>query len=192
MQIRVVQTWISLLTICPVILGALTGCGERPIKAYYITSEGMLPTFHVNDRIITNPRAYALSLPQRGDIVMFNPTERLRQDGFLNPFIKRIIGLPGEQVALKNGSVYINGKALNEAYIAKDSQTVTDVCGSAGVPFLSTPQQVSAGGYLVLGDNRDNSYDSRCWGVVPRSNLIGKVTLIFWPPDRFGSPNDQQ
>jgi signal peptidase I len=114
MQIRVVRTWISLLTICPVILGGLTGCGERPIKAYYITSEGMLPTFHVNDRVITNLRAYALSSPQRGDIVLFNPTERLRQDGFSDPFIKRIVGLPGEQVALKNGSVYINQKLLKE------------------------------------------------------------------------------
>jgi signal peptidase I len=192
MHIKAVLNRISLLTICPLILGALTGCGERPIKAYYITSEGMLPTLQVNDRVITDLRAYALSSPQRGDIVVFNPTERLLQDEFSDPFIKRIIGLPGEQVALKNGSVYINGKLLKEPYIAKDDPTMTDVCGPTGVPFLSTPQQVPTGGYLVLGDSRDNSYDSRCWGVVPRSNLIGKVTFIFWPPDRFGSPNEKQ
>ncbi len=183
--------WISRLAISPILLSALTSCGERPIKAYYMPSESMLPTIQVNDRVITNLQGYAISSPQRRDIVMFNPTEKLQQDGFSDPFMKRIIGLPGEQIALKNGGVYINGKLLQEVYLAKGTQTTADICGVAA-PFLSTPQKIPPDAYLVLGDNRDNSYDSRCWGVVPRSSLIGKVTLIFWPPNRFGSLNEKQ
>ncbi len=191
MRIKVVLNWVSLLTISSLVLGGLAGCGERPVRVYYITSKGMLPTLEVNDRVITNLRAYALSAPQRGDIVAFNPTEKLRQDGFSDPFIKRIIGLPGERVAFKNGSVYINEKLLQETYITKPIQTTVDLCGMDH-PFLSTPQKVPPHAYFVLGDDRDNSYDSRCWGVVPRSNLIGQVTLIFWPPDRFGSLDQKQ
>jgi signal peptidase I len=191
MRIKVVLNWISFLNICPLILGALTGCGDRPIKAYYIPSEAMLPTFQVNDRIISNQSVYTLSSPQRGDIVVFEPTDILRQDGFQGSFVMRLIGLPGEQVALKHGKVYVNNKPLQEKYLAQETQTIASVCGGSA-PFLSTPQQLPPGAYLVLGDNRNNSYDSRCWGLVPRNNISGKVTLIYWPPDRFGSPNEKQ
>jgi signal peptidase I len=183
---RITTALTSLLAISPLALGALTGCGERSVQAYYMPSESMLPTIQVNDRIMTNLKAYVLNSPQRGDIVMFNPTEKLRQNGFSNPFMKRIIGLPGEQVVLKNGGVYINGKLLQEAYLAKDTQTTADMCG-VDTPFLATAQKVPSNAYLVLGDNRVHSFDSRCWGMVPRRDLVSKMTLIYWPLNRFGS-----
>lgn len=143
-------------------------------EARYIPSGSMLPTLQINDRLIVDKLSYHFQTPQRGDIVVFSPTDTLKQQNFKDAFIKRVIGLPGEKVAVKGGRVYINNKPLQEKYIedAPDYQY-----GPVTVPTDS---------YLVLGDNRNNSYDSHYWGFVPRDRIIGRAVVRFWPLNRLG------
>jgi signal peptidase I len=96
-----------------------------------------------------------------------------------------LIGLPGERISLVNGKVYINGNPLNEPYLTAGTKTEAEKCGASA--WLSQPQIILPKHYLTLGDNRNNSYDRRCWGVVPSENLVGQATMIYWPLNRYGS-----
>jgi signal peptidase I len=158
-------------------------------EARYIPSGSMEPTLLINDRLIVDKVAYRFNPPQRGDIVVFDPTENLSKKGFKDAFIKRVVGLPGEQVALIDGKVYINGKPLQEKYIEQGLATEISDCDPShidtGTFFLSQPQVLAPNQYLVLGDNRHNSLDGRCWGAVPASKIIGKATILFWPLNRI-------
>ena len=163
-------------------------------EARWIPSGSMEPTLHGTpnqweaDKIIVDKLSYNFSIPQRGDVVVFSPTEELQKEQFQDAFIKRIIGLPGDKVQLKDGKVHINDKPLQEdKYLGGVQNTSIEVCTSASTqPFLSKTQTIPSGSYLVLGDNRGSSYDSRCWGVVPRENIIGKAVLRFWPLNKVG------
>ncbi len=165
------------------------------VEARWIPSGSMEPTLHGSpnplsaDRVLVDKFSYRFQVPQRGDIVIFSPTEQLRLEEYTSAFIDRVIGLPGEKVELRDGKVYINNKPLKEdRYLSASVRTSVEVCTS-GVqpPFLSQPQTIPPNSYLVLGDNRGSSYDSRCWGVVPRSNIIGKAYKIWFPFDRAGA-----
>ncbi len=144
-------------------------------EARYIPSGSMLPTLQINDRLIVDKVSYRFETPQRGDVVVFNPTDELLRQNFKDAFIKRVIGLPGETVEVLNGRVYVNGKALNEDYVADRPE------------YQWGPQRVPDGSYLVLGDNRNQSYDSHYWGFVPREKIIGRAVVRFWPLDRIGT-----
>ncbi len=144
-------------------------------EARYIPSESMVPTLAVNDRLIIDKLTYEFRDPLRGEIVVFQPTEALKAQGFRDAFIKRIVGLPGEQVSVRKGTVFINGKPLPEPYLA------------AAPDYEYGPVVVPPNHYLVLGDNRNHSFDSHFWGFVPRENIIGRAAVRFWPPHRIGS-----
>ncbi|ARV60065.1 signal peptidase I [Nostocales cyanobacterium HT-58-2] len=179
-----------------VVLSIVLALGIRTFvaEARWIPSGSMEPTLHGSpnqweaDKIIVDKLSYKFSQPQRGDIVVFSPTEELQKEQYQDAFIKRIIGLPGEKVQLRNGKVYINNKPLQEdKYLTAEQRTVTDVCTSGQQPpFLSQPVTIPPNSYLVLGDNRNSSYDSRCWGVVPRQNIIGRAVMRFWPLNQVG------
>ncbi len=143
-------------------------------EARYIPSESMLPTLQVNDRLIIDKVTYDFRIPERGEIVVFQPTLALREQGFKDAFIKRIVGLPGEQVQVKKGTVFVNGQPLQESYLA------------APPDYEYGPVMVPPDSYLVLGDNRNHSFDSHFWGFVPRQNIIGRAAVRFWPPHRIG------
>lgn len=144
-------------------------------EARYIPSGNMEPTLQINDRLIINKWSYYFQDPQRGDIVVFYPTETLKQQNFKDAFIKRIIGMPGDKVEIKDGQVYINDQPLAETYIKEPPD------------YTFEPVTVPPDSYFVLGDNRNNSYDSRYWGFVPRENIIGKAVKRYWPPNRMGA-----
>jgi signal peptidase I len=119
---------------------------------------------------------------RRLDIVVFKYPDEPERD-----FIKRVIGLPGETVELRNKKVYINGRALDEPYVhflepASDSQEIT----SFDVRERYGPVRVPEGQYFVMGDNRDNSQDSRYWGFLPRSYIKGRALMIYWSFDNEG------
>ncbi|MBW4678128.1 MAG: signal peptidase I [Desmonostoc geniculatum HA4340-LM1] len=160
----------------------------------WIPSGAMEPTLHGTpnqweaDKIIIDKLKYKFFKPQRGDIVVFWPTEELQKEQYQDAFIKRVIALPGEKVQLQDGKVYINNKPLpEENYLSYGQSTLIDVCSSGPQPpFLAKSQTIPADSYLVLGDNRNSSYDSRCWGVVPRQNIIGHAVFRFWPVNRIG------
>jgi signal peptidase I len=135
---------------------------------FRIEGFSMLPTLEEGEYIIINKLSYYLEAPDRGDIIVLHfPNDRSRD------FIKRIIGLPGDQVEVANGVVKVNGTTLDEPYInAQPSYT-----GSWTVPEDH---------FFVLGDNRNNSSDSHNWSYLPRSDIVGKAWLIYWEPDKWG------
>lgn len=145
-------------------------------EARYIPTGSMEPTLEVNDRLIIDKLGYRFKEPNRGDIVVFSPPDQLKSQ-YKDAFIKRIIGLPGDIVEVKNGIVYVNGEALPEDYIAE--------LPHEDWPPPGISNTVPADSYLVMGDNRNNSYDSRKWGYVPRENIIGRAVLRFWPINRI-------
>lgn len=159
-------------------------------KPYRIPSPSMEPTLHcakpvsgcearVADRVIANRLAYRFHAPRRGEIIVFKaPAQVEGACGTEGTFIKRIVGLPGEKVSMRNGYVSINGVRLDEPYVQPGYRG-----GESG-----DWARISTGTYFVLGDNRTMSCDSRRWGVVPRNNIIGRAEVIYWPPNRVGEP----
>ncbi|MGB8700127.1 MAG: signal peptidase I, partial [Thermosynechococcaceae cyanobacterium] len=116
------------------------------------------------------------------------PTKTLKEQGFHDAFIKRVIGVPGDRVEIKDGGVYVNNHRLSEAYVANSVPTSTDTCSLEGVSaFLAQPVTIPKDNYLVLGDNRNNSYDGRCWGLVSKSEVVGRAVFRFWPLNRGGT-----
>jgi signal peptidase I len=146
-----------------------------------VISGSMQPTLGIGERLFVNKLAYKFGhAPQRGDIIVFIPPASLNSD---KDYIKRIIGLPGEVVEVKSGTVYIHKQdgsviQLEELYVTTP----------ANKDYISGT--IPAGQYFVMGDNRNNSNDSRYWGTVPRSAIVGRAWWIIWPFSKFGSaPN---
>jgi len=157
-------------------LSAILALGIRTFvaEARYIPSGSMLPTLEINDRLIIDKLGYHFKDPQRGDIIVFSPTPALQKENFKDAFIKRVIGLPGDKVQVKLGVVYVNDQPIQEQYIQEQPN------------YDYGPVVVPENQYLVLGDNRNNSYDSHYWGFVPRENIIGQAVIRFFPFDRMG------
>ena len=129
----------------------------------------MEPTLHNYQYLLVNKVSYLVGEPQRGDIVAF----RFPGDPRLH-LIKRVVALPGEEVEIRGGVVYVNGRALAEPYLLTK-------------PAYSYPKKkVPEGGYFVLGDNRNNSHDSHVWDWLPREYLIGKAWVSYWPRQAWG------
>ncbi len=123
-----------------------------------------------------NGSRYVFHAPQRGDIIVFRAPVSTGSPG--EDYIKRVIGLPGDVVTIRGGHVSINGRTLSEPYVHREPTVVGD--------FDPHRWVVPRGRLFVLGDNRENSYDSRYWGYVPIGNVIGKAEFAYWPLDRFG------
>jgi signal peptidase I len=142
------------------------------VEAFYIPSQSMVPTLKVQDRVLVNKFIYRFSEPERGDIVVFQSVEGGGED-----LIKRVMGVPGDEIAVRGGKLLVNGEPHSEPYVNKK------------FPDRSTfaPTRVPKGHYFMMGDNRANSRDSRFFGPVPKKNIEGEAFLRFWPPDRIGS-----
>ena len=195
---KVENPWMEALK--TIALSGILAFGIRSFvaEARYIPSGSMLPTLQINDRLIIDKVSYRFQDPQRGDIVVFMPPEsasvcfsgvspqpdptppsstaetKQRNPKLKDAFIKRVIGLPGDEVRVRNRQVEINGKPLREKYIEE------------APAYEFGPVSVPKNSYLVLGDNRNNSCDSHYWGYVPRDNIIGKAIVRFWPLNHMG------
>jgi signal peptidase I len=143
------------------------------ISPYKMITASMLPTLQKDDFLMTNPRAYRSQPPKAGDLVVFEyPRDATKQ------FIMRVIALEGETVEIKNKQVFLDGSPLQEAYKMHEdtgTETTRDNFG---------PLKVPAGHCFVLGDNRDNSNDSRFWGALPLANIKGRALYIYWAKDK--------
>ncbi|OPX86708.1 MAG: Signal peptidase I T [Pelotomaculum sp. PtaB.Bin104] len=138
------------------------------LEPFYIPSGSMEPTLQENDRIIVSKLNYRFQEPKRGDIIVFKyPLDPKRN------FVKRLIAVGGETVSIKNSKLYINNQLVAEDYLPQ------------GLRFKDFgPVEVPAGSYFMLGDNRNNSEDSRFWGFLPENLIVGKAVVIYWPLDR--------
>jgi signal peptidase I len=152
------------------------------VKPYRIPSESMENTLLIGDRVLVDRISWRFSDPSRQDIVVFHPP-------FDGPvLIKRVIGMPGDEISLNDGAVYVNGKKLDEPYVRRvGGEAVPSEPFDNGLPWsLQQPYTVPAGNYFVMGDNRIDSGDSREFGPVPRGQLVGQAFARYWPPGRIG------
>jgi signal peptidase I len=133
-----------------------------------VEGSSMEPSLHDGEFVVVNRLAYRWQNPVRGDIIVFRfPLDPSRR------FIKRIIGLPGDDIEIRARMVYVNGVALNEPYIAAE-------------PRYTGEWHIGPDQLFVLGDNRNNSSDSENWGPLPMADVIGKAVLVYWPPADLG------
>jgi signal peptidase I len=146
------------------------------IQSYTVVQSSMEPSFYQGYCIMVSKVAYHSAGPQRGDVIVFHPPPAA-DEGSPVPFIKRVIGLPGDTVEVRDGTVSINGTPINEPYILPEAPRFNTNYGPVVVPD---------GEYFVLGDHRNDSNDSRNGWFVPRANIVGKAWFIYWPPSKLG------
>jgi signal peptidase I len=186
---------LELVLIVAVALGLALGIQAFLVKPYRIPSESMEPTLDVGQRVLVSRVNYKASDPDRGDIVVFHPPEGAEsnecgashaddqvcprpvpQESDVN-FIKRIVALPGDTIAVRNGYAVVNGKEQRADYIRPCTPGTCD---------FPRPVKVPPGHFFMMGDNRGASDDSRFWGPVPEDWLIGQAFFTYWPIDRIG------
>ncbi|MDP8949211.1 MAG: signal peptidase I [Actinomycetota bacterium] len=141
------------------------------VEAFYIPSESMIPTLRVGDRVLVNKFIYRFTEPQRGDIVVFESVEGGGED-----LIKRVVGVPGDEISVRRGKLVVNDEPQREPYVN----------GRFPDRSFAATTTVPKGHVFVMGDNRANSRDSRFFGPVPKEKIEGEAFLRFWPPDRIG------
>jgi signal peptidase I len=156
------------------------------VSTYLIPSGSMEPTLMINDRIMVDKLSYHLHGIHQGDVVVFSTPPAENCGGApVADLVKRVIGLPGETVALSRGQVSIDGKLLAEPWLPAQAQQATTP-GPSDAPYaLVHPYTVPAGEVYVMGDNRTVSCDSRYWGPIRESSIVGKVDFRIWPPSRL-------
>ena len=175
------RSFLALMTGLILVLGVTNTCLpnwiEQRVEKFIIPSSSMLPTLQIEDRIFVNKSSNYQ--PQLGDIIVFTPTvqaQELDPDTAIattNFFIKRVIGLPGQRIKVEDGIVYLNDFPLVEDYIQE-------------IPNYYLPEQIiPSHSYFVLGDNRNNSFDSHVWGYLPETNIVGQAYKIYWPPQHI-------
>jgi len=136
-----------------------------------IDGSSMEPNLHHGEFVIVSKVNYRFGEPERGDVIVFDFPRNITKE-----YIKRVIGLPGEQIRVEDGKVYVNEVVLAEPYLQME-------------PYYDGEWVVPDEALFVLGDNRNNSSDSHTWGMVPMNNIIGEALLVYWPPESWGLVN---
>jgi signal peptidase I len=190
---------IEFVVIIAVALGLAIGIQAFLVKPFRIPSPSMVPTLQVGQRVLVNRIGTHFGDPDRGDIIVFKPPAGADShrcgiasepaDGHPcgkptaeksdNNFIKRVIGLPGDQVYIRDNHAFVNGKELDEPYIRNSS--CDELCN------LPKPITVPPDHFFMMGDNRGESDDSRDWGPVPKKWIVGHAFFTYWPPSRIGT-----
>ena len=141
------------------------------MEAFWIPSGSMIPTLEIGDRVLVNKFIYRFTEPERGDIVVFESVDNGEED-----LIKRVVGLPGDKIAVRGGKLFVNGEPQKEPYTNKKFPDRSFYARTT----------VPKDHVFVMGDNRANSADSRVFGPLPKNNIEGEAFLRFWPPSRIG------
>jgi signal peptidase I len=188
---RIPQPWrkiVDWLATIALAVGFVLAFEAEVAKPFRIPSASMEPTLHcarpaagcrssLSDRVIADRLAYRFRAPRRGEIVVFNAPPATSRCGGTEGgvFVKRLIGLPGERISERNGQVFVDGRPLAEPYVDPASRDA----------LTRTWPRMPRDHYFFMGDNRANSCDSRTWGTVTRSSLIGPVVSRYWPLTRL-------
>jgi len=191
---RVVE-WVVTIVVAVAVVLAVKAWVVNP---YRIPSPSMEPTLHCarpepgceggrSDRVLANRFIYHFRDPRRGEIVVFHAPRAAAVACVGGIFVKRVIGLPDDVWSERDGYTYIDGKRLSEPYVQADRRDM-DTKTMRDIPPVGTLTRVPKDMYLMEGDNRAHSCDSRVWGLVPRSAIIGKVFFTYWPLGRIGIP----
>jgi signal peptidase I len=141
------------------------------VEAFWIPSASMVPTLKYGDRVLVNKFIYRFTEPERGDVIVFKSVQGDDQD-----LIKRVVGVPGDEITVRGGRLFVNGEPQREPYVNKKFPDRS----------FYAPTTVPKDHVFAMGDNRANSQDSRVFGPVPKENIEGEAFLRFWPPGRIG------
>lgn len=141
------------------------------VEAFWIPSASMVPTLKYGDRVLVNKFIYRFTEPERGDVIVFKSVQGDDQD-----LIKRVVGVPGDEITVRGGRLFVNGEPQREPYVNKKFPDRS----------FYAPTTVPKDHVFMMGDNRANSQDSRVFGPVPKENIEGEAFLRFWPPGRIG------
>jgi signal peptidase I len=193
---------VELVVVVATALGLALAIQAFVVKPYQIPSGSMLPTLHINQRVLVNRIGTHFTSPHLGDIIVFHPPKNFstcedpnegeNQSGqdsqkacdvaqsqrSSETFIKRLVGLPGDRISIVNGHVIRNGVREKDPYIVP--------CNGGGACTFRQTITIPPGDYYMMGDNRPDSEDSRFWGPVPKGWIIGEAFFTYWPPDRIG------
>lgn len=157
------------------------------LQTFWIPSPSMSPTLVENDRVLVNKLSYRLHDVNRGDVIVFErpPNEPPSQ---IKDLIKRVVALPGERISIVDGEVRIDGRVLEEPYVNGLQTTYDGSCSSVAMDGLDADGgfEVPEGHVFVMGDNRVNSHDGRCFGPIDEDLIVGRAFFILWPPAHAG------
>ncbi len=142
---------------------------QTVVRNFRVVGTSMEPNLHTGEYLIVDKVSYRLGPPQRGDVIVFEPPVSAEGD-----YVKRVIGLPGELVEVRNGQVLVNGQSIDEPYVVRPASYSMDA------------RRVGPDELFVLGDNRNMSSDSHSWGMLPMDKVVGKAIVSYWPPSLWG------
>lgn len=171
---KILASFLEIVEIIVIAVAAVFIVRTFLVQPFLVSGASMSPNFSNGDYVLVDEITYRIRPPERGEVVVFHDPEN-----YGTYFIKRVIGLPGETVRIDNNTVTVSnsgapqGIALSESYLPKG--IITSISGGSDRYALSSST------YLVLGDNRPNSFDSRSWGVLPAKNIVGLVRVRLWP-----------
>jgi signal peptidase I len=142
---------------------------QTVVRNFRVVGTSMEPNLHDSQYLIVDKISYRLGEPQRGDVIVFEPPSRPGED-----YVKRVIGMPGDLVEIRNGQVLINNQIIDETYVVYRGS------------YSMSPRRVGEGELFVLGDNRNSSSDSHNWGMLAQDKVVGKAWITYWPPSQWG------
>jgi len=179
---RAIREWVVVLLSAVVIAAVLR---TFVVQQFYIAGPSMETTLWGDDRVLVNKLAYRIGEPSRGDVIVFDRITTNGGEVQHDDLIKRVIGLPGETIELRSCDVYVNGTLIDEPWLPADMKDVAidpaQRCGTADVE----PTKVGDDQVYLIGDNRPMSFDSRAFGPVDMSLIVGKAMIVIWPPRDF-------
>lgn len=151
------------------------------VRPHQVNGQSMVPNFQSGEYLLTDQLSYRFRSPKRGEVIVFHAPQAAHcPEGTGCDFIKRVIGLPGDSIEIRDGAIYVNDQYLAEPYIPKDFRT------TSGEYTKEKRITLGADEYFVVGDNRSYSSDSRAWGPIQADNIVGRAFFVYWPLSIFG------